>query len=116
MAIVESRTRSSSLPVLISPPDSPPHFLLSSHPDSLDRGRSLSDEFQLHSAILSLIIAELKALCEKLHRQVSTAEEEKYDLEVRLQNQDAEVRDWTANSLITYLRTYILLTFYTQQS
>ena len=35
--------------------------------------------------------AELQTLCKKLHDQISKSEEDKYDLEVKLATQEAEV-------------------------
>lgn len=63
------------------------HYYLAKKAVIMSQLCSLMRDF--HTPVPSL--AELTALCEKLHRQVSQAEEEKYDLEVKLQNQDAEV-------------------------
>lgn len=37
------------------------------------------------------VIAELQALCEKLNAQITQSEEDKYDYEVKLATQEAEV-------------------------
>lgn len=42
--------------------------------------------------ILIFLLAQLKSLCQDLHNQIKTAEENRYDLEFKIRKQDYDVK------------------------
>ena len=60
-------------------------------------------------SVVLFFLAELQALCKKLHSQISSSEEDKYDLEVKLAGQEAEVEKWPANILCPFFIPFLLL-------